>query len=180
MLVLCVSGCSGQGKQIPILRDTTEDFDLNTAISMVQELERPTLEFKPGYIFSRSELEETQNKYELFSKESPVNALATFFVTSELEDTSITEFEVQGKYRYPTVFDGDIKIDKAYVWTIVYDLGNGMTETKVRLFIEQKYVGEDTDMKRFYRNYIFTPGGNEDWVLDGIDGYLNAPTDGKW
>jgi len=180
VLVLCVSGCSGQGKPIPILSDTSEDFDLNTAINMVQELERPTLEFKSGGTFSRSELEELQNEYELFAKESPVNVLTTFFDTSELEDTSKLELEVLDKYRYPTIFDEDIKLDKAYVRTIVYDLGNNMTETKIRLFIEQKYVGENSDMKRFYRDYVFTPVENGDWVLSGIDGYVNAPLDGKW
>ena len=180
LFVLCVFGCSVHGGPTPILSEETEIFDLSLATNMIQELERPIHDFKADHTYNRIELDELQDKYELFSKDGPVNALTNFFDTAELEDTSVQELEVLGKYRYPTIFDEEIRIDKAYVKTTVYDLGNNMTETTIRLYIEQKYIGENADMQKFYRSYIFTPDDNGDWVLIGIDGYVNAPLDGNW
>ena len=64
-MALIIGGCHyGTGS---IENVTTEDFDINTAINMVEELEIPILRFESDSIFTKRELAKMQHKYEIFS-----------------------------------------------------------------------------------------------------------------
>jgi len=171
---MSASGCNAvRGKPLSVQSVIMEDFDLNTALDMVRELERPILSLNIGTIITRSQLVEMRKKYELFFD---TTVLYTFFDVAEIEDASKQDFEVRGNTRYPTIFDENIEITKSYIETTVYDLErDDMTLTDVKLHIVLESVGEEDS---FNRSYLFTPDDdNGGWQFYMINGTVNYTVD---
>ena len=157
---------------------TIEDFDLNIARSMIQEIERPILNFTSGAVLTRSELEELMI-YHVHSPEGSVRSmiLSSFFDFTEWEDMSVQEFEVLEHVRFLTIFDDDIDVTKAYIETTTFR-GRDIAYARVELHIILEYIGEDTDMIRllnpfaghrdYVRKYRFRPNDIEIWGLDWV------------
>ena len=166
ILMLSVSGCGRRPKV------TTEDFDLNTALEIVKALERPVLKLNAlnaGDIISRSELEELQKRYELFSFYPDI--AGSFFYGNEVEDLSIQELRAHGSLRYPTLFDGDIGVSRAFIETTAF---NDARADIVVLIIEQSAVNRTRSvMDLFRRSYTFAPNAKGGWQLYRMSGQVN-------
>ena len=179
LLILLFSGCrTGSIQDI-----TIEDFDLDIAKGMIQELERPILHLTSGAIFTRSELEEL-HRYEIFSNDMiGPRALSSFFDFGEWYDMpydmSVEEFEVLEHSRFLTIFDDDIDVTRAYIETTTF-YGRDIADARVELHIVLEYIGEDADMLHlnnrdfgnkgfsYMRSYIFIPDETGGWMLNPI------------
>jgi len=153
----------------PILSQTQEDFDLATAITMIEEIERPFLalnQFSTGDMVTRAQFDEINGTSPLFGglpgifdgMGNSLNMLYTFFDVAHIQDPSREAFEFLGNTRYPTIFDEGIEITRAYIETTVYDTGEDFppfTQVFLRVVQQQSGETEDVHLYGFERVYVF-------------------------
>ena len=168
----CAKYVTGSYDDSNILSMTSEDFDIQIATEMVLDLEKPILKISDGDFIKREDFEKLQNEYDIFSGESGINPLYTFIDVADLEDPTKNKFEVIGRYRYPTLFDGNIEITKAYIVTLTY---KDNTPPVIELHINQEPVSGSGIATDFLRDYIYKPDGNGGWVFNSIGGTVNLP-----
>ena len=169
-MTLIIGGCHYRIGSIENV--TMENFDINTAIKMIEELEIPILRFESDSIFTKRELTEMQNKYEIFS--SGVISPENFFDVAYFLDTSIYELAVLGHSRFMTVFDKDIEVTRSYIETTTFQ-GHTVEDARVELHIVLEYIGDDANIMNYFngfrnwgylRRYIFIPDDTGGWILN--------------
>jgi len=172
MVVFILSACHSSKQLMPI-KEERIDFDIKTAIEMVEKKEKIIIDLalrEKVSIMDYEELEKTfTEEFGNYAKE----ILSMFFVNT-MDSKPESESE-SGMYRiqdtfYPTVFHKGINVTNAVIDKSYYE---NEFFNQTRLSIKEEYVGDDEKLKDWKREYIFTPNEDGEWEIHGFSGVMN-------
>lgn len=168
VVVLILSACQSS-EQVKPIKEETIDFDINTAIDMVEQKEKMILDLAFREKLSIIEYEELEESLtEEFGNYA--NDILSIFLINNLDSEPESDRYVQQNTLYPTVFHEGIIITDAVINKIYYE--NEFFNI-TRLSIKEEYVGDNEELKDWNREYIFTPNENGEWELIGFSGVMN-------
>ncbi|SYX83934.1 hypothetical protein [Paenibacillus alvei] len=167
IVILFISACQTSG-QIQPIKEETIDFDMKTAIEMVEKKEKMIIDVALREKVSKLEYKELEKS---FTEEFRNNAdiILSILFTHNMDADPESDIYVQQNTLYPTVFHKGITITNAVINKSYFV--NDQTQT--RLSIKEDYNGDDEKLKGWEREYIFTLNENGEWRFNGFSGEVN-------
>lgn len=168
MVILLLSACQSS-EQLEPIKEETIDFDINTAIEMVEKKEKMIIDLALREKVSKLEYKGLEKS---FTEEFGVHAkdiLSILFINNMDSDPE-SDMYVQQNTLYPTVFHKGITITNAIIYKSYFE---NEIFNQTSLSIKEEYVGDDEKLKDWTREYIFTPNNNGEWELNGFSGVMN-------
>lgn len=166
-IVIVLSAC--QSDQLRPIKEETFNFDINTAIEMVEKREEMIIDVAQRDKVSVQEYEELVKSFSEQFGDHAKDILDMFFIHN-LDAEPESDIDVQKNTLYPTVFHEGITITDAVVYKSYYE---NEFFNKTTLTIKEQYSGDDEDLKDWTREYIFTLNDNDEWVIHGFSGVMN-------
>jgi len=168
MVILFLSACQSS-EQIKPIKEETIDFDINTAIEMVEKKEKMIIDLALREKVSQLEYKELEKSFtEEFGDRA--NEILTLSFVHNMDSEPESDMYVQQNTLYPTVFHKGIAITNAVIYKSYFE---NEFFNQTRLSIKEEYAGDDKKLKDWKREYIFTPNKNGEWELDGFSGVMN-------
>lgn len=168
LVVLFLSACQSS-EQLKPIKEETIDFDINTAIEMVEKKEKMIIDLALREKVSKLEYKELEKSFTEEFGGHAKTILSILFIHNMDSDPE-SDMYVQQDTLYPTLFHEGITITNAVVYKSYFE---NEFFNQTRLSIEEKYVGDDEKLKDWKREYIFTPNKNGEWELNGFSGVMN-------
>ena len=165
---MILSACQSSENLKPI-KEETFDFDINTAIEMVEQKEKLIIDLA---LREKVTIKEYEAFEKIFEEEFGKNAkdILSIFFFNPIDSELKSDIYIQKNTLYPTVFHERITITKAIIYKSYYE---NEFFNKTRLTITEEYVGDDENLKDWKREYIFTPNEDGEWELHGFSGVMN-------
>ncbi|KOR90300.1 hypothetical protein [Paenibacillus solani] len=168
IFILFLSACQSS-KQLKPIKEETMDFDLNTAMEMVEKKEKMIIDLalrEKVSILEYKELEESfTEEFGTYAKQ-----ILSILFNHNMDAGPEADMYVQKNTLYPTVFHKGITVTNAVLYKSYFE--NEFFNQTI-LSIKEEYVGDDEKLKDWQREYIFTPNENGDWELNGFSGEMN-------
>jgi len=166
MVIVTLSACNSSDQIKPINKETI-DFDMQTAIEMVEKKERLIIDIALRDSLSKLEYEQAEKALteEFGNYGKDILMMLTINDMDSISDTHIINDTF-----YPTVFHEGITITTAVINNIYYE--NEFFNVS-QLSIREAYSGDDEKLKDWYREYIFIPDDVGGWKFHGFSGVLN-------
>lgn len=168
IVFLFLSACQSS-EQLKPIKEETIDFDINTAIEMVEKKEKMIIDLALREKVSKLEYKELEKSFTEEFGGHAKEILSILFIHNMDSDPE-SDMYVQQNTLYPTLFHKGISITNAVVYKSYYE---NEFFNQTRLSIEEEYVGDDEKLKDWKREYIFTPNKNGEWELNGFSGVMN-------
>ncbi|RAR44267.1 hypothetical protein [Paenibacillus sp. MDMC362] len=168
LVILLLSACQSS-EQLKPIKEETIDFDINTAIEMVEKKEKMIIDLALREKVSKLEYKELEKSFTEEFGGHAKEILSILFIHN-LDSDPESDMYVQQNTLYPTLFHEGITITNAVVYKSYFE---NEFFNQTRLSIEEKYVGDDEKLKDWKREYIFTPNKNGEWELNGFSGVMN-------
>lgn len=168
IVILFLSACQSS-EQLKPIKEETIDFDINTAIEMVEKKEKMIIDLALREKVSKLEYKELEKSFTEEFGGHAKEILSILFIHNMDSDPE-SDMYVQQNTLYPTLFHKGISITNAVVYKSYYE---NEFFNQTRLSIEEEYVGDDEKLKDWKREYIFTPNKNGEWELNGFSGVMN-------
>ncbi|MGG3280083.1 hypothetical protein [Paenibacillus solani] len=167
-VILILSACQSS-KQLKPIKEETMDFDLNTAMEMVEKKEKMIIDVALREKVTKVEYKELEKSFTEEFGEYAKNILSILFVHN-MDAGPEADRYVQQNTLYPTVFHKGITVTNAVLYKSYFE---NEFFNQTRLSIKEEYVGDDEKLKDWQREYIFTPNEQGDWELNGFSGVMN-------
>ncbi|WP_136605573.1 hypothetical protein [Paenibacillus dokdonensis] len=168
MIILFLSACQSS-EQLKPIKEETIDFDINTAIEMVEKKEKMIIDLALREKVSKLEYGELEKSFTEEFGDHVKDILSILFINNMDSDPE-SDMYVQQNTLYPTVFHKGISITNAVIYKSYFE---NEFFNQTRLSIKEEYVGDDEKLKDWKREYIFTPNKNGKWELNGFSGVMN-------
>jgi hypothetical protein len=168
MVILFLSACQSS-EQLKPIKEETIDFDINTAIEMVEKKEKMIIDLALREKVSKLEYRELEKSFTEEFGDHAKDFLSILFINN-LDSDPESDMYVQQNTLYPTVFHKGITITNAVIYKSYFE---NEFFNQTRLSIEEEYVGDDEKLKDWKREYMFTPNKNGEWELNGFSGMMN-------
>ncbi|WP_098743563.1 hypothetical protein [Paenibacillus sp. EZ-K15] len=168
MVIFLLSACQSS-EQLKPIKEETIDFDLNTAIEMVEKKEKMIIDLALRDKVSKLEYKELEKSFTEEFGDHAKGILSILFINNMDSDPE-SDMYVHQNTLYPTVFHKGITITNAVIYKSYFE---NEFFNQTRLSIKEEYVGDDENLKDWKREYIFTPNKNGEWELNGFSGVMN-------
>ncbi|GMK40417.1 hypothetical protein PCCS19_34730 [Paenibacillus sp. CCS19] len=168
MVVVLLSACQSS-EQIKPIKEETTDFDMNTAIEMIEKKEKMIIDAASREKVTNQEYQELEKSFAAEFGNHARDILDLLFIHN-MDAAPESDRYVQQNMLYPTVFHKGITITSAVVYKSYYE---NEFFNQTRLIIREQYDGDDAKLKGWAREYIFTPGTDGKWELNGFSGTMN-------
>lgn len=168
MVILFLSACQSS-EQLKPIKEETIDFDINTAIEMVEKKEKMIIDLALREKVSKLEFKELEKSFTEEFGDHAKDILSILFIHNMDSDPE-SDMYVQQNTLYPTVFHKGITITNAVIYKSYFE---NEFFNQTRLSIKEEYVDDDEKLKDWNREYIFTPNKNGEWELNGFSGVMN-------
>lgn len=168
MIILFLPACQSS-EQLKPIKEETMDFDINTAMEMVEKKEKMIIDVALREKVSKLEYGELEKSFTEEFGDHAKDILSILFINNMDSDPE-SDMYVQKNTLYPTVFHKGITITNAVIYKNYFE---NEFFNQTRLSIKEEYVGDDEKLKDWKREYIFTPTQNGEWVLNGFSGVMN-------
>lgn len=170
MVLFILSACNSS-QQLKPIKEESIDFDINTAIKMVEKKEKLIIDLALKENVSIMDYEELEKSFTNEFGNYAKDILSMFFLNSmDSKPESDSGMYIKQDTFYPTVFHKGINVTKAVIDKTYYE-NEFLNQT--RLSIKEEYIGDDEKLKDWNREYIFTPNAAGEWELQGFSGVLN-------
>lgn len=166
--ILFLTACQSS-QQIKPIREEIIDFDLNTAIEMVQKREELIISLIELEQLSHAEYQQLEIAFAEQFGDRGRDILTIFFI-NDMDAEPESDKLVNKNTLYPTIFHEGISVTKAEIFNTYYE-EEFFNRTSLRITVE--YTGEDEKLKDWSKEYIFTPNKDGEWELSGFSGSLN-------
>jgi hypothetical protein len=168
MVILFLSACQSS-EQLKPIKEETIDFDINTAIEMVEKKENMIIDLALREKVSKLEYKELEKSFTEEFGGHAKDILSILFINNMDSDPE-SDMYVQQNTLYPTLFHKGITITNAVVYKSYFE---NEFFNQTRLSNEEEYVGDGEKLKDWKREYMFTPNKNGEWELNGFSGVMN-------
>ncbi|GKS14968.1 hypothetical protein YDYSY3_59680 [Paenibacillus chitinolyticus] len=168
MVILFLSACQSS-EQLKPTKEETIDFDINTAIEMVEKKEKMIIDLALREKVSKLEYKELEKSFTEEFGDHAKDILSILFINNMDSDPESDRY-VQQNTLYPTVFHKGIAITNAVIYKSYFE---NEFFNQTRLSIKEEYVGDDEKLKDWKREYMLTPNKNGEWELNGFSGVMN-------
>lgn len=166
--ILFLTACQSS-QQIKPIREEIIDFDLNTAIEMVQKREELIISLIELEQLSHAEYQQLEIAFAEQFGDRGRDILTIFFI-NDMDAEPESDKLVNKNTLYPTIFHEGITVTKAEIFNTYYE-EEFFNRTSLTITVE--YTGEDEKLKDWSKEYIFTPNKDGEWELSGFSGSLN-------
>lgn len=167
-VTLFLSSCQSS-EQLKPIKEETIDFNINTAIEMVEKKEKMIIDLAMREKVSKQEYMELEKtfteEFGVYSKD-----ILSILFSHNMDAAPESDMYVQKNTLYPTILHKGITITNASIYKSYYE-NEFLNNT--RLSIKEEYVGDDEKLKDWEREYFFTPNQNGVWELNGFSGEMN-------
>lgn len=168
MALLLLTACQSSQQLKPITEETV-DFDLNAAMEMVKPKEKMIVDLALKEKVSKQEYREIEPFFtEQFGSRAK-DILAMLFI-NDMDADPDADIYINKNNLYPTVYHEGIEITKAVVYKSEFE---NEFFNQITLSIKEEYIGNDTQLKGWNREYIFAPNEYDEWELSGFSGTMN-------
>lgn len=168
VVVVLLSACQSS-EQIKPIKEETIDFDMNTAIEMIEKKEKMIIDASSREKVSNLEYQELEKSFAAEFGDHARDILSILF-THNMDAAPEADRYVERNMFYPTVFHKGITITSAVVYKSYFE---NEFFNQTRLTIKEQYDGDDAKLKGWFREYIFTPGTDGKWEINGFSGTMN-------
>lgn len=168
MVLLFLPACQSSEQLRPINEETI-DFDINTAIEMVEKKEKMIMDLASREKVSSLEYKELEKTFTQEFGDHARDLLQMLFINN-MDAPPESDKYVNKNILYPTVFHKGVTITNAVIYKSYFE---NEFFNKTRLSIKEVYAGDDKDLKDWEREYMFTPDKNGEWELKGFSGVMN-------
>lgn len=93
-----------------------------------------------------------------------------FFYNNEIEDEQIALLHLNQDMFYPTIYHEDVEIVSAQIKNTYYK--EEYLNTSI-LTIREEYLGEDSKLEGWYREYLYQKSEEDKWVCNHFGGQMN-------
>lgn len=173
IVILFLSACQSS-KQLKPIKEETMDFDLNTAMEMVEKKEKMIIDVALREKVTQVEYKELEKSFTEEFGDHAKRILSILFVHN-MDAGPEADRYVQQNTLYPTVFHKGIAVTNAVLYKSYFE--NEFFNQTI-LSIKEEYIGDDEKLKDWQREYIFTPNEQGDWELNGFSGVMNFLDEG--
>ncbi len=171
IFALALTSCANSGNQIKPIRTEVINFDIQTAKQMIEPGDKIISDIAVKNEVSRQEFHQFLSKItDTYDGYKDVQWEYMFFINKELEDNNIATLHLQNNVFYPTIYHQDIEVAYAKITNTYYQ--NEFFNTSF-LSIREEYLGEDVNLKDWYREYIYKKDDKDDWIFYGFGGVMN-------
>lgn len=170
IILLILSGCHSS-QQIKPIKEENINFDIKTAIEMIEKKEQMIIDLASREQVSIMEYKELQKSFtEEFGNYANANDMLTMIFINNMDAEPESDIYVNKDLFYPTVFHEGITVTNAVIYKRYYE---NEFFNQTTLSIKEEYVGDDEKLKDWNREYIFTSNEDEEWKLQGFSGVMN-------
>ena len=168
---LILSSCTSDNNKIEPIKTETVDFDMQIAKQMIEKGEKIISNIAVKEKVSRQEYNEfLRNVADAYDGYKEMQWEYMFFYNNEFENTNIDTLRLQGNMFYPTIYHQGIEIVSAKVTNTYYQ--NEFFNTSI-LTIREEYLGQDSKIKDWFREYIYKNDDKGNWIFHTFSGTVN-------
>lgn len=173
-LILC--SCGSTGRQIKPIKTDVVNFDISVATQMVKKGEKIIADITIKNTVSRQEykqfLNDMDDAYDGYEEAQWENM---FFYNKEFEDEQISRLHLNKDIFYPTVYHKDVEVVSAQIVNTYYQ--DEFLNTSI-LTIREEYLGKDSKLEDWYREYLYKKSNEGKWVFYAFGGQVNFSGEG--
>ena len=152
------------------------DFDINVATQMVEKGEKVIADITIKDTVSRQKfkqfLSDMDDAYDGYEE---AQWKYMFFYNKEFEDEQISVFHLKKDTFYPTVYHKDVEVVSTKVANTYYE--DEFLNTSI-LTIKEEYIGKDSKLEDWYREYLYKKSNEGKWVFYAFGGQVNFSGEG--
>jgi len=176
ILTLILSSCASTVSKIEPIKTELIYFDINTAIKMIEEGEKIIADITIKDTVSRQEynqfLCDMDDAYDGYEE---VQWQFMFFYNNEFENEEISTIHLNKEMLYPTIYHENVKVVSAKIENTYYQDENLNSSI---LIIREEYLGDDSRLEDWYREYLYQKNSEDEWVFYAIGGQINLSGEG--
>lgn len=174
--ILTLSSCINTDDKIKPIRSEVVNFDMQSAKQMIEKGEKIIADMTAKDKVTRDEY----NKFLLditdaYDGYTDVKWEYLFFYNDEVDDNNIDTIRLKNDFFYPTIYHQDIEIVSAIITNTYYE--DEFSNSSL-LTIREEYLGEDSKLKDWYREYAYRKDDNGNWVFHAFGGEMNLAEEG--
>jgi hypothetical protein len=168
-LLLCSCGSSDSIRK-PTKTEVI-DFDIQTATQIIGEGDKIIANIAIKDAISRQEYNQFLNDIaEAYDGYEEAGWEYMLFYNYEFKDNQIETLRLNKDMFYPTIYHKDVEVVSAKIINTYYQNESRNTS---ELVIREEYIGEDSKLKTWFREYIYKENDNSKWVFYRFNGRLN-------
>jgi hypothetical protein len=168
MSILYLVSCKSLG-QMKLVSEETMDYDIESAVKVVEEKERLILDLSLKEKITPDELFLIQRVFDREFAFNGADILAVFVGSAARKEVSSDVYIEQNTF-YPTIFHECIEVTGAVIHNEFFEASYFNTTT---LVIDMEYNGDDERMQGWQRTYTFERNRDGGWELDSYSSILN-------
>jgi hypothetical protein len=171
IFTLMICSCGNNGGKIEPIKTEVIDFDIQIAKQMIERGEK---------IIADISVKDTVTREEYYKFLSDMNDAYDgyedgkweymFFYNHEFEDEQIETLHLNKNTFYPTIYHEDVEVVSAQIINSYYQ--DEYFNTSI-LVIREEYLGEDSNLKGWHREYLYRKDDEDKWTLWGLRGQRN-------
>lgn len=174
IFTLMLSSCGNTRNKIEPIKTETADFDIITATQMINKGEKIIAHIAIKDTVSRQEfrqfLRDMDDAYDGYDGYDEEQWEYMFFYNNEIEDEQIAMLHLNQDMFYPTIYHEDVEIVSAQIKNTYYK--EEYLNTSI-LTIREEYLGEDSKLEGWYREYLYQKNEEDKWVCNHFGGQIN-------
>jgi hypothetical protein len=168
---LILSSCTNTSDKIKPISSEVVNFDMELAKQMIEKGEKIIVDITLKDSVSREEYNQfLSNIIDAYDGYEEIEWNYMFFYNTEVDDNKIDTLRLQNEVFYPTIYHQNIEIVSAIITNTYYE--NKFFNNSF-LTIREEYLGEDSKLNNWYREYTYRKDDNGNWVFYAFGGEMN-------
>lgn len=171
IFILFFSSCGSDDGKIKPIKTEVIDFDIQTSKQMIEKGEKIIVDITNKDTVSRQEynqfLSDIADAYDGYED---MKWEYIFFYNKEFEDEQIEMLHLNNDMFYPTMYHEDVEVVSAQITNTYYQ--DEFSNTSF-LIIREEYLGNDNNLKGWYREYLYQKNDKGEWVFSNFGGQMN-------
>lgn len=173
--ILTLTSCINTNNKTKPQKTEEINFDMQLAKQMIEKGDKIIVDITARDEVSRDEynkfLRDITDAYDGYED---VEWKYIFFYNKEIDDNKISTLHLQKNVFYPTIYHQNIELVSAIITNTYYK--NKFFNDSL-LTIKEEYLGADSKLKNWYREYVYRKDDNGNWVFYGFGGEMNLADD---
>ena len=178
-IILALMFCSCESidsKQTKPTKIEVVGFNMQIAQKMIEKGDKIIADISKKDTVSRQEYNQfLGNIAEIYDKYEGGHWEYIFFYNTEFEDKEIETLHLNKDMFYPTIYHEDVEVVSAQIINSYYL--NESLNTSI-LTIREEYLGEDSKLDGWYREYVYIKNDKNKWIFNNFGGQMNFLDEG--
>ena len=169
LFIFTLCSCSNVGQPLVPIRTDISYLDIQEAKKIIEPGNKLIADISIKESVTRQQFEQFLSDIKTTYRDD-IPWAYMFFYNTEFEDKSVNVLHLNKNMFYPTIYHEDIELTSAKVEDIHYEF-KALDMTMLKIKIE--YIGGDSRLKGWFREYIYRKTDNNTWAFDALGGQDN-------